>query len=126
MRARRCEFSPIRSIRRIDLVVTDVVLPGGMSGADLGEVLSRTKPRLPVLFTSGYTRHLTTRAGQPVPEARLLHKPYSIEALASRCRHAIDDAGSKASAATLGRARGIFFRCVTDASMGVALTSRSS
>ncbi len=82
----------------IDLVVTDVVLPGGMSGADLGEVLSRTKPRLPVLFTSGYTRHLTTRAGQPVPEARLLHKPYSIEALASRCRQAIDDAGSTTGA----------------------------
>jgi PAS domain S-box-containing protein len=39
----------------IDAVVTDVVMPGGMSGVEMGERLARTRPSLPVLYMSGYT-----------------------------------------------------------------------
>ena len=82
----------------VDLLLTDVVLPGGMSGPELADRLSRHQPRLPVLFTSGYARHMQTASGDPIPEFRLLSKPYSIESLALRCRQAIDGAANVAAA----------------------------
>ena len=39
----------------LDLVITDVVMPGGMSGVEMGERLSRTRPAVPVLYISGYS-----------------------------------------------------------------------
>ena len=85
---------------RIDLLVTDVVLPGGMSGPDLAEEVCAKWPGLPVLFTSGYAHYPLGRGERPIPEARLLGKPYTIDNLALRCRHAID------AAATPDRASG--------------------
>jgi PAS domain S-box-containing protein len=76
---------------RIDLLFTDVVLPGGMSGRDLAEVLQARRSSTPVLFASGYTRNVAMPEGSP----RLLHKPYTIEALASAVRGAIDGAINK-------------------------------
>ena len=73
---------------RIDLLFTDVVLPGGMSGRDLAEVVLSRRSHTPVLFASGYTRNVVMPEGSP----RLLHKPYTIEALASAVRGAIDGA----------------------------------
>ena len=72
----------------VDLLFTDVVLPGGMSGRDLAEVVQSRRRRMPVLFVSGYTRNVV----MPEGSARLLHKPYTIEALASAVRTAIDGA----------------------------------
>jgi CheY-like chemotaxis protein len=71
---------------RIDLLFTDVVLPGGMSGRDLAEVVRMRASRMPVLFASGYTRNVV----MPEDSPRLLRKPYTIEALASAVRGAID------------------------------------
>jgi len=68
----------------VDLVFTDIVMPGGMTGVDLATEVRRRRPGLPVLFTSGYadpatfgTDILTTRDGW-------LSKPYSRNDLASK------------------------------------------
>jgi PAS domain S-box-containing protein len=68
---------------RLDLVVSDVVMPGGMSGLEMGERLSRSRPDLPVLYISGYTddMELPSRADGRNPD--FLGKPFQpIELLA--------------------------------------------
>jgi len=74
----------------VDLVFTDVVLPGGMSGRDLAERLRTQRPQVPVLFTSGYTRNAIAHQHSEAADARVLNKPYSIETLARSVRNAID------------------------------------
>jgi PAS domain S-box-containing protein len=67
----------------LDLVVSDVVMPGGMSGVEMGDRLSRTRPDLPVLYISGYTddMELPSRADGRGPD--FLGKPFlPIELLA--------------------------------------------
>jgi PAS domain S-box-containing protein len=61
-----------------DLVLTDVVMPGGMSGLDLARRLARTHPALPVVLTTGYSEVLVD---ENASEVELLRKPYSMEAL---------------------------------------------
>ena len=70
----------------IDVLFADVVLPGGMNGAQLAFEAQRIRPDLKVLLTSGYaTRMLAQQHG--VPETLdLLPKPYSRGTLASRIR----------------------------------------
>ncbi len=74
---------------RLDLLFTDVVLPGTMGGADLADALRARRPELPVLFASGNARSVLAQGGG-MSHVRLLDKPYSIETLARSCRHAID------------------------------------
>jgi PAS domain S-box-containing protein len=62
---------------RFHVVFSDVVMPG-MSGLDLGELVRRDYPDIPVILTSGYS-HVLAQNGQHGFE--LLHKPYSIEQL---------------------------------------------
>jgi PAS domain S-box-containing protein len=80
---------------RLDLLVTDIVLPGGMSGRDLAESAQVKRRALPVLFTSGYTRNVIVEDGRLLPDARLLHKPYTIDSLAAAVRDCIDAAAAR-------------------------------
>ena len=75
-------------LQRVDLLFTDIVLPGGMSGRALAEAARDRRPTLPVLFTSGYAP--SAILGDAAPAAGLLSKPYSIEHLARTIRRAID------------------------------------
>jgi DNA-binding response OmpR family regulator len=65
---------------RIDVLVTDVVLPG-MSGVDVAERLGRSIPGLRVLFISGYTDDTLQRYGLSRIRASFLAKPFSTEEL---------------------------------------------
>ena len=76
---------------RLDLLVTDVGLPGGMNGrqmADAGRVL---RPSLKVLFITGYAENAVLGNGYLEPGMQVLTKPFVMEALASRIRELIAD-----------------------------------
>jgi two-component system cell cycle sensor histidine kinase/response regulator CckA len=74
---------------RLDLLFTDVVMPG-RSGPILAEDLRRLQPDLPVLFASGYTDDEVLRRGMQEGTARLLPKPFTSTQLRSWVREALD------------------------------------
>jgi len=69
----------------VDLVFSDVVLPGKLDGLGLAKSINERYPRLPVLLTSGYSKALASRHGLPI-----LRKPYQISALAEAIRSTLD------------------------------------
>jgi PAS domain S-box-containing protein len=80
----------IQSDAEIDLLFTDVVMPGGMSGRDLSDKAQRIRPQLKVLFTSGYTENSIVHHGRLDPGVMLLSKPYSRDELFTKIRQALD------------------------------------
>lgn len=76
----------------IDLLFTDVVLPGKHSGRDLAEMLKQRLPGLPVLFTTGYTRNAIVHNGRLDAKVHLLNKPYTQQELARKLRELLDKA----------------------------------
>ncbi len=75
----------------IDLMFTDVVLPGGMSGVDLARAARAVRPALRVLYTSGYTRDAIVHHGRSDPGVELLEKPFSRTGLAVKIAEALRD-----------------------------------
>ena len=71
----------------IALLLTDVVMPG-MNGRELAEALTATRPRIGVLYMSGYTDDMILRAGVATagPDAAFLQKPFTPERLLTRVR----------------------------------------
>ncbi len=69
------------TIGRVDLLFTDIVLPGGMTGRQLATDFLALSPGMPVLYTSGYTESVLLHDGQLDPDAILLPKPYSSRQL---------------------------------------------
>jgi two-component system, cell cycle sensor histidine kinase and response regulator CckA len=76
---------------RIDLLVTDVVMPG-MSGRELAATMQRLQPGLPVLFVSGYTDEAVLLQGVGNDPRSLLPKPFTSLELARRVRAVLDAA----------------------------------
>jgi len=74
-----------------DLLLTDVVMPGGMTGREVADAARRLRPRLRVLFMSGYTENAIVHGGRLDPDARLLSKPYRLRDLAAKVRAALVD-----------------------------------
>jgi signal transduction histidine kinase len=74
----------------IDLLFTDVVLPGGLNGRTLADEVRRKYPGLPVLFTTGYTRNAIVHQGRLDPDVELLSKPYTEQDLARKIRKMLD------------------------------------
>jgi CheY-like chemotaxis protein len=70
--------------RRIDLLFTDVVMPGGMNGRVLADAARALRPEMPVLFTSGYTENAIVHHGRLDAGVQLLSKPYRRAELARR------------------------------------------
>lgn len=75
----------------IDLLVTDVGLPGGMNGRQLADAARTTRPALKVLFITGYAENAIIGNGQLAPDMQVLTKPFVVEALASRVLDMIKD-----------------------------------
>jgi CheY-like chemotaxis protein len=75
---------------RIDLLFTDVVLPGGVSGRQLSDNILKLRPDLPVLFTTGYTRNAIVHHGRLDPDVQLLNKPYTQQDLLRKVRELLD------------------------------------
>ena len=74
---------------RIDLLLTDVVMPG-MNGRELSERLLQFRPELAVLFASGYTEDTILRHGVRGGTPHLLAKPFTLHALAHKVRQVLD------------------------------------
>jgi CheY-like chemotaxis protein len=74
---------------KIDLLFTDVVLPGSIDGWQLALEASNRRPLLKVLYTSGYARNAIARCGYHAADALLLAKPYRKVELAKMIRAAL-------------------------------------
>jgi two-component system cell cycle sensor histidine kinase/response regulator CckA len=70
----------------IDLLLTDVIMPGGLSGRDLAERLQASRPGLPVLFMSGYTADVIATRGILEAGVCVLEKPFSSSELLGKVR----------------------------------------
>jgi len=81
----------IQSDADIDLLFTDVVMPGGMSGRELSDKAQRIRPQLKVLFTSGYTENSIVHHGRLDPGVMLLSKPYSRDELTTKIRKSLQN-----------------------------------
>ncbi len=79
----------LQSDRRIDLLVTDLGLPGGLGGRQLAEQGRALRPGLAVLFITGYAENAVTGHGHLEAGTAVLTKPFSVEALAARIREMI-------------------------------------
>jgi PAS domain S-box-containing protein len=75
----------------IDLLFTDVVMPGPLKSSEMARQAKERMPHLAVLFTSGYTENSIVHGGRLDPGVELLSKPYSREALARKIRHVINN-----------------------------------
>ncbi|MCC6071674.1 PAS domain S-box protein [Massilia sp. GCM10020059] len=80
----------------IDLLLTDVVMPGGMSGRQLADAVQAFRPTLPILFTSGYTEGAMIHHGRLEPGVMLLNKPYRRAELAHKVAAALAPARMEA------------------------------
>ena len=79
----------LQSDARIDLLVTDVGLPGGMNGRQVADAARAARPSLKVLFITGYAENAVLSHGHLDPGMHVLTKPFAMEALASRIRELI-------------------------------------
>jgi len=67
-----------------DLLISDIGLPGGMSGKQLADALRQAHPRLPVLFITGYDESAALSDGQLAPGMSVMTKPFGLDALMVR------------------------------------------
>jgi DNA-binding response OmpR family regulator len=74
----------------VDLLLTDVVMPGGLNGRQLADKAVAKRPSLRVLYMTGYTRNAIVHHGRLDPGINVISKPFSFEELAARVRARLD------------------------------------
>ncbi|CAG9269546.1 PAS domain S-box protein [Paraburkholderia caribensis] len=101
----------------IDLLFTDVVMPGTLKSPDMARSAVQLQPHLRVLFTSGYTQNAIVHGGRLDPGVELLSKPYSRKELAYKVRQVLGREGQPLevaadadSASTSGAAKSVSLR----------------
>ena len=80
-----------QSETRIDLLLSDVILPGGMAGPDIAAAALIHRPELKILYMSGYTDDAIVHHGRLDPDIELIQKPFVKTALARRVRLILDN-----------------------------------
>ncbi len=76
---------------QVDLVLTNLVMPGGMSGHDVARVVRDTHPKTRVVLTSGYSEGLLNHTKDPGDLLPMLRKPYSLATLTETLRKAFKE-----------------------------------
>jgi signal transduction histidine kinase len=94
----------VESGRHIDLVFTDVIMPGPVSSLQLGEAVRKHLPHTQVLYTSGYAEGVLAHEGKVSASVHLLQKPYHPDALSARIRHLLRPGRNGGAAANSPRA----------------------
>ncbi len=79
----------LQSDARIDLLVTDVGLPGGMNGRQMADAARVGRPNLKILFITGFAETALLGDGQLAPGMAVLTKPFAVDVLAARIREMI-------------------------------------
>ncbi|WP_100848537.1 ATP-binding protein [Pseudomonas baetica] len=74
----------LRSSAHIDLLITDVGLPGGMNGRQMADAGKQIRPRLKTLFITGYAENAVIGSGQLGPGMQVLTKPFAVDTLITR------------------------------------------
>jgi len=82
----------------VDLLFTDVVMPGPLRSPELARKARERLPNVAVLFTSGYTENAIVHGGRLDPGVELLGKPYTRDALARKIRHVLANQQQKNAA----------------------------
>jgi PAS domain S-box-containing protein len=82
----------LRSDEAIDLLFTDIVMPGDLNGRQLADEAQKLRPGLKILYTSGYTENAIVHHGRLDPGVQLLSKPYRRNELAQKIRNVLNDA----------------------------------
>jgi signal transduction histidine kinase/CheY-like chemotaxis protein len=77
----------------IDLLFSDLVLPGALTGALLAEGARQKRPQMKVIFSSGYTQHAIAHQGKLDPGVQFLSKPFRRAELAAKVREVLDGSG---------------------------------
>jgi signal transduction histidine kinase/ActR/RegA family two-component response regulator len=85
----------IESGSHIDLVFSDVIMPGPVSALELAQAMDARLPHAQILYTSGYAEGVLTHEGKLDASVNLLLKPYHPDALAARIRHLLRRARSR-------------------------------
>ncbi|GJD79762.1 PAS domain-containing protein [Methylobacterium gregans] len=80
----------LRSDVRIDLLISDVGLPGGMNGRQMVDAARVGRPDLKVLFITGYAENAALNHGHLAPGMQVLTKPFALDTLANRIRGLIE------------------------------------
>ena len=80
----------LRSDRRIDLLITDVGLPGGMNGRQIADAARVGRPGLQVLFITGYAENAVIGNGHLEPGMQVITKPFAMDDLAARVEAMLD------------------------------------
>jgi PAS domain S-box-containing protein len=76
--------------RQIDLLFSDMVMPEGMTGLELAEMLKREKPGLKVILSSGYNVEMAAQSLSAAGSVLYLQKPYEVEVLSQMVRDCLD------------------------------------
>ena len=79
----------LRANPAIDMLFTDIVMPGGMNGWELADKAREIRPRLPVVYSSGYALEMLAQQGRAPAQSIILVKPYRKVELAERLREAL-------------------------------------
>ncbi len=80
----------LRSDARIDLLITDVGLPGGMNGRQVADAARQTRPDLKVLFITGYAENAAVGDGHLEPGMEVITKPFAMAVLGAKVREMIE------------------------------------